>query len=116
MRAGRIKFISSLGISASYTAKGNSGTFFFTNGSIIISQDEVDTWTVHFPLPEGADASKIDPKEVIFQVLGGSVGPLQIEIDEILLHNTWTPNLAVADSYRTAKGRVFLAGDSGTSP
>jgi hypothetical protein len=59
------------------------------------------------------DTSKIDPKEIIFQVLGGAVGPFEIEIDEILLHNSWAPNMAVADSYRTAKGRVFLAGDSG---
>lgn len=93
--------------------QGQFWHIFFTNGSCIISQDEVDTWTVHLALPLDVETSQLDPKEVIFRVLGGTSGPFEIEVDEVLLHNTWRPSLAVADSYRTSKGRVFLAGDSG---
>ncbi|KAE8378186.1 FAD binding domain-containing protein [Aspergillus bertholletiae] len=92
--------------------QGQFWHIFFTNGSCIISQDELDTWTVHLALPLEVETNQLDPYEVICRVLGGTSGPLEIQVDEILLHNTWRPNLAVADSYRTPKGRVFLAGDS----
>ncbi|KAL2837115.1 FAD binding domain-containing protein [Aspergillus pseudoustus] len=85
---------------------------FFTNGACIISQDEVDTWTVHLVLPPDDTTTFASPKEVIATALGAATGPVDIEVDEILLYNVWTPNLAVADSYSTEKGRVFLAGDS----
>lgn len=86
---------------------------YFTSGSVVISQDEVDTWTIHVPFPLDADTSDLDPKVLVSQGLGGILGLVPIEIDEILLHNSWYPTLAIADAYRTANGRVFLAGDSG---
>ncbi|KIY04203.1 uncharacterized protein Z520_00896 [Fonsecaea multimorphosa CBS 102226] len=81
---------------------------FFTNGAISISQDEVDTWTFHIPISLDTDVSQIDPVEAVRNAIGGA----PLEIDEVLVSSTWRGTLAVADKYRSAKGRVFLAGDS----
>ncbi|KAK5454249.1 hypothetical protein LTS15_006249 [Exophiala xenobiotica] len=85
---------------------------FFTNSSAIIAQDEVDTWTVHTPVPLDFDVSSIDPKEAVYRVLGGSVGPYPIEIDEILVTSSWRPNICLAAKYISHGGRVFLSGDA----
>jgi len=70
----------------------------------LIAQDDVDTWTLHGPMPRDIDESEIDAQAYLFQLLGG-------EVDcEILVANTWRPALAVAESY--GRGRVWLAGDS----
>lgn len=92
--------------------QGQFWHIFFTSGSAIIAQDEVDTWTVHTPVPLDFDTSTLDPKEAIYRVLGGSVGPYPIEIDEILVTSTWRPNICIAEKYISSGGRVFLAGDA----
>lgn len=85
---------------------------FYTSGAAIIAQDEKDTWTVHMPIGLDDDISKLDPIETIYKVLGGSMGPYKVKVDEILVTSSWRPNLCVADTYRSKGGRVFLAGDA----
>jgi FAD-dependent monooxygenase len=96
--------------------QGQFWHIFFSNGSAIISQDEKDTWTTHLPIPLDTDVKSLDPKEAVYEVLGGSAGKHKIKIDEVLVTSSWRPNLCVADRYRSEKGRVFLAGDSGKDP
>jgi len=70
----------------------------------VISQNDLDTWTLHGPMPKGIEESEIDPRAYLFDQLGA-------EVDcEILVANSWRPALAVAESY--GRGRVWLAGDS----
>ena len=85
---------------------------FYTNGGILISQDEKNTWTVHLPFPPDVDSSAVDPVKVIFTVLGGSIGPYAINVDEILVSGFWRPSTFAATAYRSPVGRVALAGDS----
>jgi FAD-dependent monooxygenase len=92
--------------------QGQFWHIFFTSGSAIIAQDEVDTWTTHTPVPLDFDTSTLDPKEAVYRVLGGSIRPYPIEIDEILVTSTWRPNICIAEKYISPGGRVFLAGDA----
>ncbi|KAK1240402.1 hypothetical protein MKX07_004430 [Trichoderma sp. CBMAI-0711] len=84
----------------------------FAHGAFLIAQDEVDTWTLHTPIPIDADWEKIDPQETVYNALGGPSGPWPIKIDEILVKSTWRPNICIAERYISPSGRVFLAGDS----
>ena len=79
-------------------------SFFATTGTLI-SQDEVDTWTLQRYYPPNQDPSGIPSEEVVMSTIGRP-----IEIDRILVTSVWQGNLLVADRYRA--GRVFLAGDS----
>lgn len=92
--------------------QGQFWHIFFSNGAAIISQDETETWTTHLFLPLDVDINTLDPRKVVYEVLGGSVGPYPIEIDEILVTSSWRPNICVADRYISNKGRVFLSGDA----
>ncbi|PNP79742.1 hypothetical protein FNYG_06835 [Fusarium nygamai] len=92
--------------------QGQFWHIFFTTGAVIISQDEVDTWTVHLPIPLDTDWKSLDPEKVIAQVLGGSGDPYPIKVDEILVSSSWRPSIAVADRFASESLRVFLAGDS----
>ena len=94
-------------------SQGQFWHIFFTGGGAIINQDEIDTWTVHCPITLEQDVSALDPKAMVYKVLGSQTGPCPIEIDEILVTSVYRPNLVVADTYRTDGGRIFLAGDSG---
>jgi hypothetical protein len=58
------------------------------------------------------DVSTLDPEQVVYKVLGGSVGPYPIKIDQILVTSTWRPNICIVDKYISPKGRVFLSGDA----
>ncbi len=87
-----------------FEAFGITWHLSFPGGGTIISQNDLDTWTLHVPLQAGEDPEAIDPKARLFEALDR-------EIDcQILLANPWTPRLALAESY--GRGRVFLAGDS----
>lgn len=92
--------------------QGQFWHIFFTSGTVIISQDEEDTWTIHTPVPVGTKAENIDPHDAIHKALGGELDPLKIEVDEILVTSVWRPNIFLADKYTSAGGRVFLSGDS----
>ena len=74
------------------------------NGSTLISQNDKDTWTLHIPLREGEDVSKIDPKQKLYELIGK-----EFECT-INIANAWAPRLSVVDSF--GKGRVWLAGDA----
>ena len=62
------------------------------------------------------DMSKLDPREIVYQFLGGSASPFRIEIDEILVHSAWRPYFCIAEKYMSDGGRIFLAGDAGKHP
>ena len=83
------------------------GTVWHTQspkGWTLISQNDVDNWTLHSPLGVGQDTSKIDPQEFVFATLGTRFDCTVLEA------NPWTPRLTVADGY--GSGRVWLAGDA----
>ncbi|ETI25131.1 hypothetical protein G647_04503 [Cladophialophora carrionii CBS 160.54] len=92
--------------------QGQFWHIFFTSGHVIISQDEVDTWTAHTPLPLDFDTSTLDPREAVYRVLGGSGPPCHIAIDEVLVTSSWRPNICIAERYISDGGRVFLSGDA----
>lgn len=92
--------------------QGQFWHIFFTGGGVIISQDEVDTWTTHRPIPLDADWEKMDPEQAIYDVLGGSIGPLPIKVDEILVKSVWRPNICIVEHYASESRRVFLSGDA----
>ena len=101
--------------------QGQFWHIFFTSGHAIISQDEVDTWTLHTLIAVDTDTSNWDPKQVVYRGLAGSVGGgegypgggrFEIDIDEVLVTSVWRPNIYVADKYSGGKGRVFLSGDA----
>ena len=95
-------------------SQGRFWHIFYVSGGVLISQDELETFTVHLGLPVEADTSALDPYQVIYQVLGGSLTPYKVQVDEIIVSNTWYPKICIADGYRSrgGAGRVFLAGDS----
>lgn len=74
------------------------------DGSVLISQNDKDTWTLHVPLRGGEDVSKIDPKQKLFELIGK-----EFECT-INIANAWTPRLSVIDQF--GKGRVWMAGDA----
>lgn len=75
-----------------------------SDGSTLISQNDKDTWTLHFGLRLGEKPEQIDPVERLRKILGKDVKP------RILQANAWKPTLAVADAF--GRGRVWLAGDA----
>lgn len=96
-------------------AQGQFWHIFLSNGSAIIAQNEIDTWTTHLFVPLDLDTSTLDPHAVVAQVLGGSAGPYPIAIDEILVTSTWRPNICLVDRYDSSTngyGKVFLSGDA----
>lgn len=78
----------------------------------VICQDDKEVFTTHLMLPLGVESDSIDSNDAVYQVLGGMGSPYKIEIDEILVRSTYRHSVAVAASYRSQHGRVFLAGDS----
>ena len=92
--------------------QGQFWHIYFTGGGVIISQDEVDTWTAHLPIPLDADPEEIDPDQAIYDVLGGSIGSCPIKIDKILIKSAWRPNICIATKYASESRRIFLSGDA----
>ncbi len=90
---------------AALHAHGQFWHIFFAATGTLISQDEVDTWTVQRYYPPDTDPSGIPSEEVVASALGCSIA-----IDRVLVTSVWQGNLLVADRYRAV--RVFLAGDS----
>jgi 2-polyprenyl-6-methoxyphenol hydroxylase-like FAD-dependent oxidoreductase len=74
------------------------------NGSVIISQNDKDTWTMHVPLRKGEEVHKIAPKQKLFELIGQ-----EFECT-INIANAWTPRLSVINHF--GRGRVWLAGDA----
>jgi hypothetical protein len=94
-------------------SRGDFWHMTILNGSVVIAQDEIDTYTVHRVLPPGVDFQIGDPLEFIKESLGGFGGPFDIKIDKVIVTGKWQSDLSIADSFRSEKGRVFLAGDAG---
>lgn len=92
--------------------QGQFWHLIFVSGQVLISQDEVDTWTIHSPIPLDTDPSTLDPYQAVYKGLGGPSPPLPIEIDEILVTSVWRPNIYLADKYVSKNHRVLLSGDS----
>jgi 2-polyprenyl-6-methoxyphenol hydroxylase-like FAD-dependent oxidoreductase len=70
----------------------------------LIAQNDRDVWTLQTRPPDGVAPDKVDPHERLRSFAG-------TDFDyEIIVANSWTPHLLVADSYGT--DRVFLAGDA----
>lgn len=92
--------------------QGRFWHIFFTHGGVAISQNEEDVWTIHLPVPLDVDVNSLDAEKAVAEVLGGSMGPRPIKIDEILVHSMWQPSIAVAERYNSDSLRVFLSGDS----
>jgi hypothetical protein len=81
-------------------------------GGVIIAQDEIETWTVHYFLPLGTDTSQIGSEEAVYTVLGGLKDKYEIKIDEILVRSVWMPSIAVARTWASTERHVFIAGDA----
>lgn len=83
------------------------------DGSIFVDQGD-GIWTLHKMLPPGSgDLSEVDPVRLIADSVGGLSGPVPINVDRILVRGKWGSQLSIANNFQSAKGRVFLAGDSG---
>lgn len=81
-------------------------------GAIVISQDEIDTYTLHRMVPPGTDVEIGDPEKFVNESLGGVGGPSDINVEPIV-SGKWQADMSIADSFRSKQGRVFLAGDAG---
>jgi FAD-dependent monooxygenase len=94
--------------------QGQFWHIFFSHGGVIISQDEVDTWTTHLPISLDTDWASLDAEEAIRTVLKGSctTPPPSIKIDNILVKSAWRPNICIAERYTSKGTRVFLSGDA----
>ncbi|KAK5064728.1 hypothetical protein LTR84_000562 [Exophiala bonariae] len=92
--------------------QGQFWHIFFLAGSVIISQDEKDTWTIHIPASIDAKASDMDPHAEIKKALGLEESKLAVTVDEILVTSMWRPNIYLADRYVSSGGRVFISGDA----
>jgi 2-polyprenyl-6-methoxyphenol hydroxylase-like FAD-dependent oxidoreductase len=88
-------------------ALGQFWHVFTANGAILISQNEIDTWTLHQDLGTQVDDPDPigDPREFVARALGRP-----IVIDDVLASSVWRPNAMLADSY--GRGRILLAGDA----
>ncbi len=100
---------------AKLTSQAQFWHCMFLNGGVLVSQDESETWTVHKMVPPDTDHATVDSLELIFSILGGLAEPYPVNVDEILVKSIWKSEVAVADAFRSAQGRVFLAGDAGKS-
>ncbi|KAL4916619.1 FAD binding domain-containing protein [Aspergillus aurantiobrunneus] len=85
---------------------------FPAGGGFVIDQDGRDTFTAHYPLAEGESSASLDPREVVYRVLGGYAGRWEVDIDSVLVHSEWQPSFGIAEKYATDAGRVVLAGDA----
>lgn len=70
----------------------------------LVAQNDRDIWTLLSRFPDGLTFDEVDPAKLIEAFVGA---PIE---HEIIVCNSWWPNLLVADSY--GEGRVWLAGDA----
>ncbi|KAI8939891.1 hypothetical protein NX059_003620 [Plenodomus lindquistii] len=78
----------------------------------LIAQDETSTFTVHYFRPAGTDTDLISNEDAISAVLGGLGAPYHVPIDEILVRSVWRPSIAIAQTWASKSGKVFIAGDA----
>ncbi|GAT21141.1 monooxygenase [Aspergillus luchuensis] len=92
--------------------QGQFWHLFLSKGSVVISQDEKDTWTIHTPIPPDTDIADIDLEQAVYAALGDSGPPQPIKIDKILR----VTQVRLCITYSTALGsRGFLTADTSTA-
>lgn len=94
-------------------SKGDFWHMTILTGAAVVAQDEVDTYTLHRMIPPGTDFQLENPVDFVNESLGGAGGPFDITVKEVLAHGKWQADMSIVDSFRSGKGRVFLAGDAG---
>jgi len=94
-------------------SQGDFWHMVILNGGIVVAQDEVDIYTLHRMVPPGVNMEIGNPEEFINETLGGMGGPFNLKVDEVIVSGKWQSDLSIANSFRSEKGRIFLAGDSG---
>lgn len=75
-----------------------------SNQGTLVAQNDRDTWTLLSRFPDRLTFDQVDPSALIEAFVGA---PIE---HEIIVCNSWWPNLLVADSF--GEGRVLLAGDA----
>jgi FAD-dependent monooxygenase len=85
---------------------------FPVGAGFLIDQDGKDTFTAHYPLPDGI-TEPIDSSGIVYNMLGGCLRKWHIKIDEVLVHSEWQPSFGVAESYCTKNGRAIIARHAG---
>ncbi|KAH7085896.1 FAD-binding domain-containing protein [Paraphoma chrysanthemicola] len=73
---------------------------------------DLKIFTTHLLLPLDAEHESINSYDAVYRTLGGAGEPFEVAIDEITVRSAYRHSVAVARSYRSPGGRVFLAGDS----
>ena len=94
-------------------SQGDFWHLILLTGAVVIAQDEVEIYTLNLPLPPGAEVEIDDAEKLVNENLGGVDGPFDIKVDEVMASGKWQGDLSMANSFRSEKGRVFLAGDAG---
>jgi FAD-dependent monooxygenase len=82
------------------------------NGGIIVAQDEKTRFTVHLMLPPGVDGASLSQQHIVNLTCAGTLDPVDIPIDKVYCYGIWKFEVAIANKFRSDRGRVFLAGDS----
>lgn len=70
----------------------------------LVAQNDRDTWTLLSRFPDGLTFDEVNPSALIEAFVGAPID------HEIVVCNSWWPNLLVADSF--GEGRVLLVGDA----
>ncbi|KAL7905364.1 FAD binding domain-containing protein [Trichoderma velutinum] len=83
------------------------------NGTVIINQDGKNTFIMQIPVTPSNDLEEGDNvEEFINKKLGGWGQSSDIKVNKICVIGRWEATVALADSFRSINGRVFLCGDS----
>ncbi|KUJ23818.1 uncharacterized protein LY89DRAFT_692739 [Mollisia scopiformis] len=93
-------------------SQGDFWHMVILNGAVVVNQDEIETYTVHRMIPPGVDFKIENAVDFVNESLGGIGGPFDIKVDKVIVQGKWQADLSTADSFRSEKGRVFLAGDA----
>ncbi|KAL7958513.1 FAD binding domain-containing protein [Trichoderma compactum] len=98
---------------AKISKHGEFWHLYIGNGAVVINQDGKNTFTMQIPVTSGNDLKEgNNVEEFINKNLGGWGQPSDIKVDEVCVISRWEAAVALADSFRSANGRVFLCGDS----
>ncbi|KAL6815145.1 FAD binding domain-containing protein [Trichoderma sp. SZMC 28015] len=98
---------------AKISKHGEFWHLYIGNGAVVINQDGKNTFTMQIPVTPGNNLEEGDNvEEFINKKLGGWGQPSDIKVDEVCVISRWEAAVALADSFRSVNGRVFLCGDS----
>ncbi|KAJ4854147.1 FAD binding domain-containing protein [Trichoderma breve] len=98
---------------AKISKHGQFWHLYIGNGAVVINQDGKNTFTMQIPVTTDNDLKEGDNvEEFINRKLGGWGQPSDVKVDEVCVISRWEAAVALADSFRSVNGRVFLCGDS----